>query len=150
MAQQRNLTVEDLWAMKRVSTDISVSPDGKTAAYVITTFSMENNSSSSNIWLANLEDGSTKQLTNYKAYHGNPRWSPDGKKLAFLSSRCDSVQIFAIDIDGGEAKQISKLPVDVSTFEWMPDGKGFLFTADVYPNMTIEESAKEEDRKSVV
>ena len=69
------------------------------------------------------------QLTSGKKSSSSPRWSPDGKELAFLSDRDGKKQIYLIVPTGGEARQVSKAETAVIAFKWMPDGKSLVYTA---------------------
>ena len=82
------------------------------------------------IWLADASTGRTLQLTRGEKSATNPRWSPDGKWLAFTSPRIgDRNQIFAINPDGGEAVQLTKSETPVSAFTWSPDSRSLVFSA---------------------
>src|SRR5213078_4015794 len=61
----------------------------------------------------------------------SPRWSPDGKTLAFLSTRQNGAQVWVLDVTGGEARGVSNLPEGAGELTWLPDGKGFLVVGDV-------------------
>src|SRR5215831_15335550 len=79
------ITFDDLMKLHRVSSP-QVSPDGKWVAYSVATPDMDTNRNASNIWLIGTTGGEAMQLT--QSGHDNaPAWSPDGKTLAFLSSR---------------------------------------------------------------
>ena len=132
-AAKRPVTFDDMIAMGRVS-DPQVSPDGMWVAYVVDAYDKATNGRRSALWLAALETGENRQLTHSDKRDRNPRWSVDGKSLAFLSNRSGGWQIWTIRLDGGEATQLTKLPVDLNDFEWSPDGKTLAFTADVYPD----------------
>jgi dipeptidyl aminopeptidase/acylaminoacyl peptidase len=132
---RRAMKLEDLYALKRLS-DPAISPDGKHVAYTLTSVDLEANSSTSSIWLA-ATDGKTpaRQLTtNKKDRH--PRWSPDGKQLAFESSRSGSPQIWVIALDGGEARQLTEISSGASGPVWSPDGKTIAFTSAVFPEFS--------------
>jgi len=140
-AAKRPITIEDLWAMKRIG-EICLSPDGKWLAYTVTEYSMEQNKGNTDIWLLSTKDGTSIKLTNSPDYDGNPAWSADSKKLAFVSTRDGNRQIYLISISGGEARRLTNLPIGVHDIIWSPDGKYFAFTASVYPNAkNLDESA---------
>src|SRR5262249_32888765 len=82
------------------------------------------------IWLTNSDTVKSLQLTRGDKSSTNPRWSPDGQWLAFLSNRIeDKNQIFVIDPGGGEAQQLTKSETAISNFAWSEDGKMIAYTA---------------------
>src|SRR5437660_3735413 len=82
------------------------------------------------IWLVDSASGKSFQLTRGDKSSTTPRWSPDGKWLAFLSNRLeDKNQIFVIDTTGGEAQQLTKSETAISNFAWAEDGKTIAYTA---------------------
>jgi Tol biopolymer transport system component len=101
------------------------------------------------LWLYPL-DGSAvpRQLTAGKSNDKQPHWSPDGKRIAFLSDRAGTIQIFLIDPDGGEARQISFFKGTVTAFEWKPDGSQLLLTTvvNVDPDARGAPSQLDEER----
>ncbi|MCS6883886.1 MAG: S9 family peptidase [Acidobacteriota bacterium] len=132
LAQQsaRGLAVEDLFAFKRIS-EPQLSPDKKTIAYVISTY--DKNGRSSQIWTIPLEGGHPRQFTTAAGLNERPRWSPDSRQLAFISTRDGSPQIWLMDVAGGEARKLTDMPMGASDPVWSPDGKHLLFTSEVYP-----------------
>jgi len=132
-------TAEDLMSLRRIS-DIQLSPDGKWVLYTMKTPRVENNSSSTDIWAINTEDLTSIQVTTHGNADYNPRWSPDGKRLAFISTRTLVPQVFVQDFPKGEAKQITDIKEGVSNMSWSPDGKYFSFTSDVKLEKTVVEN----------
>lgn len=146
-SEKRAMTVEDMWAMQRIS-DVQLSPNGQWLAYTRTHYNMKDNSSQSNIWLLSKDGGYPRQMTTHVAYDGHPRWSPDGSSIAFLSDRDGSSQIYTIPMQGGEARQLVKSPVDINSFTWSPTGDKLAFTAYVYPDVeTLKETAERDQEK---
>ncbi len=124
------LTFDDLMKLHRISVP-EVSPDGKWVAYGISTPDMETNRSVNNVWIVSTSGSDPIQLTQ-SGKDSSPAWSPDGKTLAFLSSRDGNSQVYLISMEGGEAKRLTTLSTGADLFKWAPDGKSIAFTSAVY------------------
>src|SRR5439155_558394 len=74
------------------------------------------------IWLGDVRDGRTRQLTSSKKSSSSPAWSPDGSRLAFISDRTEKRQIYVINPLGGEADALTTVEDGVTNFGWAPDG----------------------------
>jgi len=131
-AQQRALTVDDYLALPVVG-DPQLSPDGKWVAYTVTHYSLKENRGTTRIWLADVAAGTTRQLTAGPGSDRQPRWSPDGHTLAFVSTRESGPQLWVLPVGGtgGEARRVSSLADGVSDPVWLPDGTGVLVTSDI-------------------
>lgn len=126
----RPLALEDLYAF-RVPSDPQLSPDGRTVAFTLTQANRETDKDRSSIWTMPVAGGAPRRLTTGDA-DAQPRWSPDGTRLAFLSSRDDEpAQIFVLPLDGGEATRLTDLPLGAGEPVWSPDGSRIAFTAPV-------------------
>ena len=130
VAQKRAITFDDFIAMKAVG-DPQLSPDGKWVAYAVTEYSLKENRGTGRIWLAELETGQTRRVTEGPGSDRQPRWSPDGTTLAFVSTRQNGPQLWVLPIAGGEARRVTNLGDGVSDPVWLPDGKGLLVTSDI-------------------
>ena len=132
----RPMQVDDLFKFLRVS-DAQISPDGFWIAYVVTKVDLDANKSSSNLWLADVAGKNPpKKLTSTDKKDRHPRWSPDGKRILFESSRSGETQLWTIDIRGGEARQITNLATEASGAIWSADGKNIAFVSTIYPEFS--------------
>jgi dipeptidyl aminopeptidase/acylaminoacyl peptidase len=155
--QKRLMTIEDLWAVKRVGPP-SLSPDGKWCAVEVTTFDMEKNDSTSDIWLLATDGKTQKRLTfntpgepEASATGGkasSPKWSPDGNWIAFLSKRGndDGNQIYLISPSGGEAKRLTNMPFAPNGIKWGADSKSIFCFAWTWPDTPDDEGYRKKDK----
>src|SRR3954462_12036829 len=98
-AQSRPMELEDMFRLKRVS-DPQISPDGKQVAYVIGEVLKDENRINTDVWVVAADGGQPRKLTNSPKHDRHPRWSPDGKWIAFESTRDGTGQIFLLPADG--------------------------------------------------
>jgi dipeptidyl aminopeptidase/acylaminoacyl peptidase len=124
------IAFDDMIKMHRVSSP-QISPDGKWVAFAVSTPDMEANRNAGNIWVVGTAGGDAMQLTQ-SGHDSSPAWSPDGKTLAFLSSRDGNSQVYLLPMDGGEARKLTTLSTGADLFQWSPDGKTIAFTSEVY------------------
>ncbi len=132
----KGITFDDFISLGRLS-DPQISPDGKHVAFVVTYYCKEKNRGNSDIFLVPIKDSKESrviQLTNNPENDSHPRFSPDGRYLAFTSSRSEDSQIWLLPLDGGEARQLTDISTGASDPEWAPDGEHVLFTSMVYPD----------------
>jgi len=126
---KRAMTPEDVVALNRAS-DAQIATDGRRVAYVVTSWDRENDRYNSDVWLVN--DGrETVRLTSNPKRDDHPRWSPDLRRIAFLSERGDGgAQVYLVNPQGGEPVQLTSHKAPVLDFEWSPDGRYIAFTAE--------------------
>jgi dipeptidyl aminopeptidase/acylaminoacyl peptidase len=142
-AAKHPIAFEDMIQMHRVG-DPKISPDGKWVAFAVATPDMIANRNASNIWIVSTAGGETIQLTQ-SGHDTSPAWSPDGKTLAFLSSRDGSSQVYMLSMEGGEAHAVTHLSTGADMVKWSPDGKTIAFTSSVYPDCTDDPCNKKRD-----
>lgn len=110
--------------------NVHLSSDGKRVAFELWEHVPGQAKSRSRIWTVETSGGEAQPLTHGNKGDTDPRWSPDGSQLAFLSTgegEKDRPQLHLIAASGGETKQVSAVPNGVSDIEWSPDGKRIAF-----------------------
>ena len=146
-AQSRGVAAEDYFAFETLS-DPHFSPDGTTIAFVVTTIDQKQNRRRSQIWSVPA-DGSREPaaLTTAPQSSNSPRWSPDGKTLAFLSARAvagDAAsdaprnQVWLLPLGGGEPRRLTNLPGGVTSVQWAPDGARLVVVSRSGPSDTAK------------
>jgi dipeptidyl aminopeptidase/acylaminoacyl peptidase len=134
----------------RSISDLQFSPDGTRLAFVVTEPAKDTDRAR-HIWLYDRHVGASRQFTYSQKSESSPRWSPDGKQLAFLSNReDDQQQVYLMRADGGEGLPITKGKRNVKSFEWSPDGKQIAFLAPDAKTEAEETKVKEKDDAHVV
>jgi dipeptidyl aminopeptidase/acylaminoacyl peptidase len=124
------LKIDDLNQLVRVG-DPQVSPDGKQIVYTVSRVDTEDDKSVSELWMVDWDGSNNIQLTYGTESASSPEWSPDGRYLAFTSSRpgkAKGSQVWVLDRRGGEARQVTDVKQDLSDYRWSPDAKQLLLT----------------------
>jgi dipeptidyl aminopeptidase/acylaminoacyl peptidase len=152
---KRGITPEDYFAFQFIG-DPHLSPDGTAAAYVVTTVDQKKNRRESSVWLVPIDGSVAPRRLSAEGFSSNsPRWRPDGKTLAILSTRNldpaasepAKAQIYLLPMtSGGEATALTKLKNGVQSFQWSPDGSRIVVISASGPMDSVAAA----DRKSDV
>ena len=142
-AAKHAIMFDDMIRLHRIS-EAHVSPDGKWVAFTVSTPDMDANRGVSNIWVAPTAGGTAMQLTQ-SGHDTSPVWPPDGKTLAFLSSRSGESQVYLLSMEGGEAHALTHLSTGADVVKWSPEGKTIAFTSSVYPDCKDAECNSKRD-----
>jgi dipeptidyl aminopeptidase/acylaminoacyl peptidase len=141
--RQSAFDVEALWAIKRIGSP-TLSGDGTVACAPVTSFSMQKNVGVTELWLFPTGFGRSSFARPRRLTSGDkdsdPRFSPDGLRMAFTAKRKDDAepQIYLIATDGGEATRLTNLATGASAIKWFPDGKRIAFVSWVWPDLRTE------------
>jgi len=141
--ERRSLTAHDLYLFHLVSQP-QISPCGDLVVYCEHSVDEKPEKKYAHLWAVSLPDGEPRQITYGKQSDTAPRFSPDGKIVAFLSNREDEKQsqIYLLPTDGGEARRLTDLKGTIESFSWSPDGTRLLLQ---FRAKDAEEIEREED-----
>jgi dipeptidyl aminopeptidase/acylaminoacyl peptidase len=141
-------TFDDMMKLKRVG-DPQVSPDGKWVIFSVVDVDLAANSKTPHIWIVPTAGGQEKEIIGDQDAD-RPRWAPDGKRFAFLSTKEGGSQVWIAEFDGAAGTVTDKwretgIATEAGGELWSPDGKNILFTSDVYPECNTPRSGNDEE-----
>jgi len=145
LSTPRNVTIDDLFQIRDVSQP-ELSPDGQWVAYVVRTRMLKEDKNETRLWMISARGGEAIPLTAEGISSGQPRWSPDGKFLAFTSARNGAKnQVWLLNRLGGEAVRLTDVAQGVNDFEWSPDSARLVLILQD-PKPEDLETAKDKDK----
>ena len=156
LAEKRGITEKDLFKFVWVA-DPQISPDGSQVVFVRVTADEKKDQYETGIWVAKTDGSEPPRKLTGGSRDNSPRWSADGRKLAFVRSvekdgRPQPAQLFVLAMDGGEARAVTEIPRGAGNPQWSPDGRTIAFSSSARPDELKKEqekkdaAAKEEDK----
>src|SRR5262245_25855115 len=127
---RKYLDKETFFQMETISNP-AISPDGSQVVFGRGFVDVMKDQNASNLWLIDIGGQRLRQLTDGTFRDSSPAWSPDGKRIAFLSNRSGSTQIHVMWLDTRETLQLTRVDRDPSNLKWSPDGTRILFTMNL-------------------
>lgn len=133
-----SLSAQAMWQLQRVGAP-ALSPDGKLVVAPVTRYDIDKNQGLTDLWLLpTAAGGEARQLTTDAAADTEPRFSPDGQWIAFVSKRGEDKQnqIYVIALAGGEARRVTNVPTGAGSLKWFPDSQRIAFVSAVWTDLT--------------
>lgn len=145
--EKRPLQVDDIFRLETVS-DPRISPDGAWIAYAVSRLDQKKDARDTDIYMVAFDGGAPIRLTSSDKPERSPRWSPDGRYLAFLANRDETkTQVWLLDRRGGDAAKLTEYKGGVSSFTWSPDGTRVAVVAkDPEPEDLKEKKEEDKDK----
>ncbi len=147
-SRKRRITAEDLYKLRLVS-GCEISRDGRHVVFEVQRVDKRTKKKHSNVWVAPTAGGRPRQFTHGDHTDTQPKWSPDGAEIAFLSNRADEKQsqVYVIPFCGGEARKLTDMKGTFSGFEWSPDGSRLVCIFRKKDREALEREESEEKKK---
>ena len=131
-AQKQPFDAQALLQLARIA-DPQVSPDGRLVAFQVQTVDVPNNKKITQIYVMPIAGGAARQITEAGQDNERPRWSPDSRRIAYVSDRGGSAQIWLMNADGSNANQVTNISTEAGGVLFSPDAKNLVFSSEVYP-----------------
>ncbi|MBY0375919.1 MAG: DPP IV N-terminal domain-containing protein, partial [Bryobacteraceae bacterium] len=126
-AQPKLLDKETFFEMESITTP-RISPDGSVIVFSRGFVDKMRDANRSNLWMINADGSKLRELTSGTGRDSSPVWSPDGKRIAYLSERDGSTQLHVMWVDSRESLQLTRVERTPGSFAWSPDGKWIAYT----------------------
>src|ERR1700756_2478779 len=150
--QKHPFTFEDMMKLKRVGAPVP-SPDGKWVVFDCQDVDLAANTKTSHLWIVPSSGGESRRLNPTANHEERPRFSPDGKKLIWMSKATDPTQIWMCDFNPetgqlvGKPHQVTSISTGADGAIWSPDGKNIVFVSAVYPDCKDDACNKQRDEE---
>jgi len=129
-AQKKNFSYSDIFDLQYVS-DPQISPNGEWVVYRRMGFDIMGDKARGNLWMVRTDGSQHQKLTTRESSESNPRWSPQGDRLAFTSNTDQGSEIFVYWINSGKMAKLTQLPQGPKNLSWSPDGEQLAFSMNV-------------------
>lgn len=143
IAQKRAITIDDLWALKRI-TSFDIKPDGSKIVFAATSFSFETNKGNSDIYTINPDGSELKAILSSEKSESSPKFVPNSNLISYLKGG----QVWTCNLDGSDEKQVTNIYSGVNDYKWSNDGSKILFTSSVYPECKTQECNEAKDKEA--
>ncbi len=130
--QKRPLEIADLFRIARIS-DPALSPDGKWLVYTVTTSDLKTNTTPTALYLVSTSGGLPQRLSRGPGNDREAAWAPDSRRIAYISNRSGSAQVWTVDIGTLRPEQFSHISTEADLPTWSPDGSMIAFVSQVFP-----------------
>jgi len=132
------MTPEVLWSFGRLS-EAEVAPDKQSILYGVTFYDIDQNKGNRELYTVSADGKKTNRITTTKFSEYQATWSPDGKKIFFMSPESGTMQVWKMNPDGTSREQVTRIENGINGYKVSPDGRQLLYIADVYPEKKLKD-----------